>query len=484
MREHSSRGAGRSTSRPGATPTATCPRPTPRSHSTSTTSSGWRSSAHMVGRTDEAARAWERAYHAAIDGGQPARAVRDASTSSWASASVASSRRPAPGTLAPRGSSTPRDSTSSSAATCSSREALLALENGDAATAFGLFERVAELAGASATSISPTYRPAGSRPVARSRWARWLAGVAFLDEAMLAVTAGEVVAVVVGHRLLRRRSRRASEIFDLRRAQEWTAALTRWCDAQPDLVPFRGAAWSTGPSSCASTARGPTPIARPSAREAWLLATAARAGRRRGASTSGRAPPAARRARAAESGVPRGRPVGPAARTRARAAPPGAGRRSARPRRRSGARSAEAAASWPGRGCSRRSVEIMLATGDVAAARAAAAELCRAGRRDRTRRCCRRSRHTPRARSGSRKAMQRRAGGPAPGWAVAGARRAVRVRARPRRDRPGLPGARRRRRGGARADAAREAFARLGAAPDLGRARRASRRGAADRRAG
>ncbi len=68
---------------------------------------------------------------------------------------------------------------------------------------------------------------------------RWTEAVPLLDEAILAIGRDDIPPLVVGN-VFCGAIDACRAICDIRRTREWTVALSRWCDAQSDLVPFRG----------------------------------------------------------------------------------------------------------------------------------------------------------------------------------------------------------------------------------------------------
>lgn len=194
--------------------------------------------AHLLGHDDDATTLWSRAHQASVAAGETARAARQAF---WIG--MFHMNR---GEMAPAGGWLGRATRllEEGDLDCVERgyvlvpQGLRQLGAGDPFSALSTFERVASIADRFDDPDLATLGRLG-RGQALIAMSDVPSGVALLDEAMVAVTAGEVSPIIVG--IVYCASIEAFQaIFDLRRAQEWTDALRAWVDAQPDLVPFRG----------------------------------------------------------------------------------------------------------------------------------------------------------------------------------------------------------------------------------------------------
>jgi DNA-binding CsgD family transcriptional regulator len=194
--------------------------------------------AQLLGHDDEAIEVFGRAHQQAIGGGDRVGAARHA----FRLGMILANR----GDMAVAGGWLGRATrlVEESGVDCVERGYVLVpqgigqLDGGDPAGSFATFEGIAEIAQRFGDVDLGTMSRLG-RGRALIDMTEVPRGVALLDDAMLAVTAGEVSPVIAG--IVYCASIEAFQaIFDLRRAQEWTDALRAWCDAQPDLVPFRG----------------------------------------------------------------------------------------------------------------------------------------------------------------------------------------------------------------------------------------------------
>jgi DNA-binding CsgD family transcriptional regulator len=195
-------------------------------------------SASMVGRMDDHLALLERAHHVYADAGEGLRAARMAF---WIGMNLAIR-----GEIGPAGGWFGRAQRLVEAAgqDCVEQGYLL-VPVGLQHEAMGDFDAAYE-AVAAATEIgrrfgeADLYAAAGHfQGLIRIKQGRIAEGLALLDEAMVAVTTGEVSPVMTGV-VYCGVIACCEEAFEPRRAREWTNALARWCEQQPQMVAFTG----------------------------------------------------------------------------------------------------------------------------------------------------------------------------------------------------------------------------------------------------
>jgi DNA-binding CsgD family transcriptional regulator len=192
----------------------------------------------LVGRESEAAELWTRAHREHLAAGQPEAAARCAC---WLAVGLLERGEPAQcgGWIArARRVLDEHGSDSVERGYLLLPEGMRVLAEGDYGGAAEVFARALAIG---LRFGDPDLAALGRLGQGRAliRLGKAVEGVSLLDEAMVAVTAGELSPLVAGD-LYCGVIAGCQEIFDWRRAQEWTAALSRWCAAQPDLVPYRG----------------------------------------------------------------------------------------------------------------------------------------------------------------------------------------------------------------------------------------------------
>ena len=195
-------------------------------------------SAYMLGRDDEWVSALERAHHRYLAAGETLRGVRAAL---WVGLHLAAQGElgPASGWLGRAQRLLDQDPRE-----CSERGYLL-LPLVFEREAAGDYAAAARAAG-EAVTIGERFDDRDLFALAIHAQGHMLLkdgrageGLALLDEAMVSVTSEDVSPLVAG--LVYCGVILACQgVYDVRRAREWTAALTRWTERQPDLIAFTG----------------------------------------------------------------------------------------------------------------------------------------------------------------------------------------------------------------------------------------------------